>query len=175
MSPEELSTLFGVAQEDFEVENGQPNDIYLVEIRSVITSILLLDPYDEDNGNHNLVGLVWSTSKYKATHQGNLVFCSPTRPSIYDPTITDDDKPAVIWKKYITWKACVNDYKLYTKATLEARALILHAVDETWFLELKDEETLFTQVTPRQLLDHLQSICGRFHPIEVTALQNKMQ
>ena len=43
----------------------------------------------------------------------------------------------------------VNNYKLYAKAKLEARALILHVVDETWFLELKDKETLFTQFTPR--------------------------
>ena len=50
----------------------------------------------------------------------------------------------------------MNDYKLYAKAKLEARALILHAVDEIWILDLKDKETLLTQVTTRQLLDHLQ-------------------
>ena len=65
----ELSTLFEAAREDFEVENGQPNDAYLVKIRAVITSILLLVPYDEENGNQNLVGLVWLTSKYKETNQ----------------------------------------------------------------------------------------------------------
>ena len=67
------------------------------------------------------------------------------------------------------------DYKLFTNAKLKARALILHAVDKTWVLELKDEETLFTQVTLRQLLDHLQSICGGLHAIDVLALQNEMQ
>ena len=69
----------------------------------------------------------------------------------------------------------MNDYKLYAKAKLEARALILHAVDETWVLELKDEETLFTQVTPRQFLGHLQSIYGRLYAIDVLAPQNEMQ
>ena len=59
MSPEELSTLFESAREDFEVENGQPTSAYLVKIRAVITSILLLAPYYEEHGNHNLVGLVW--------------------------------------------------------------------------------------------------------------------
>ena len=77
--------------------------------------------------------------------------------------------------KKITWKARVNDTKLYAKAKLEACELILHAVDETWVLELKKEETLFTQVTPIQLLDHLQSICGGLHAINVLALQNEMQ
>ena len=101
---------------------------------------------------------MWLTSKYNLTHQGNLDLHSPTRPAVYDPIISDDRKPAVIQKKEITWKARVNYYKLFSKAKLEARALILHTVDETWFLELKDKETLFTQVALRQLLDHLQSI-----------------
>ena len=69
----------------------------------------------------------------------------------------------------------MKNYKLFAKAKIEARALILHAVDKTWVLELKYEETLFTQVNLRQLLDHLQSICGGLHTIDVLALQNKIQ
>ena len=69
----------------------------------------------------------------------------------------------------------MNNYKLFAKVKLEARALILHTVDETWVLELKDEETLFTQVTMKQLLDYLQSICCSLHIIDVLALQNEMQ
>ena len=69
----------------------------------------------------------------------------------------------------------MNDYKLFAKAKIEARALILHAVDETWVLELKEEDTIFMQVTPIQLLDRLQSICGGLHAIDVLALQNEMQ
>ena len=94
------------------------------------------------------MGLVWSTSKYKANHQGNLAFHIPTRSEIYDPTITGGNKPAVVRKKEITLKARVNDYKLYAKVKIKAHMLILNAVDETWFLELKDKENLITQVTP---------------------------
>ena len=104
-----------------------------------------------------------------------MAFHSPTRPAVYDSPISDDDKTAVVRKKEITWKARVNNYKLFAKKKLEERALILHTVDETWVLELKYEETLFTQVTPRQLLDHLQSICSGLHAIEFLALQNEMQ
>ena len=118
---------------------------------------------------------MWSTSKYKATHQGNLAFHSPTRPAVYNSTISEDEKPSVVRKKEATWNACVNNYKLFDKATLEACALILHAVDKMWFLELKDEETLFTHVTQGQLMDHLQSICGGMHAIDVLTLQNEMQ
>ena len=53
--------------------------------------------------------------------------------------------------------------------------MILHSVNETWVLELKDKETLITQVTPRQLLYHFQYICVGLHAIDVLALQNEMQ
>ena len=86
-------------------------------------------------------------SKYKPTRQGNLAFHSPTRPAVYDPMISDDEKTAVVRKKEITWKARVNDYKLFANVKLKARMLILHTINETWVLELKDKETLFTQVT----------------------------
>ena len=104
MSPEELSTLFEAARENFEVKNGQTTNVYRVKIRSVITSVLILTPYDKENGNKNLMGLIWSTSKYMATHQGGLDFHRPTRPEIYDPIITDDDKHAVIRKKKLHGK-----------------------------------------------------------------------
>ena len=104
MSPEKLSTLFEAAREDFEVKNGQPTDTYLVKIRAVLTLILLLASYNEEHGNHNPVGLVWSMSRYKSTHQGNLAFHSPTIPAVYGPMISDENKPAVVWKKEITWK-----------------------------------------------------------------------
>ena len=64
---------------------------------------------------------------------------------------------------------------MFAKAKLEACALILHVVDKTWVLELKDKETLFTQVNPRQFLYTLQSICGGLHAIDVLALQKDMQ
>ena len=47
MSPEETSTLFEAAREDFEAKKGQLTKTYLVKIRAIITSILLLAPYDE--------------------------------------------------------------------------------------------------------------------------------
>ena len=69
----------------------------------------------------------------------------------------------------------MNDYKLHTKSNIEAHALIIHMVDETWVLKLKNKETLFTPVTLRHLMDHLHSICGGLHTIDVLALQNEMQ
>ena len=97
MYSEEISTLFEAAQENFEVKPGQPTTAYLVKIRSAITSILLVQPYDEENGDHILLGLIWSSDKYTPSH-GRL-FPTLTRPDIYDPSITGDKKSAVVFKK----------------------------------------------------------------------------
>ena len=104
-----------------------------------------------------------------------MAFHSPTRQAVCDLTISYNYKPVIVRKEEITWKARVNNYKMFATAKLKAHALILHAVDETWILDLKDKETLLTQVTTRQLLDHLQSICGGLHAINVLVLQNEMQ
>ena len=174
MSPKELSTLFEAARETFEVEKGQPTDTYLVKIRAVITTILLLSPYNAKKEDHNLVRLVWSTYTYMATH-GVVAFSIPTRPAIYDSSITDDNKTSIVRKKEIIWRVCVEDCKIFDKANLKARAFILHAAEETWVLELKDEETLFTLVSTKQLLTHLHTICCSLHAINVLDMQNEMQ
>ena len=160
-----------MARETSEVKNGQTTDAILFKIRVVIISILLFAPYDEDKGDQNLVGLIWLASKYMATHKG-ISFSSPTSPVMYDPIIADDKKTAFVRKKEITWRACVTYYKIFAKAKLKAQAFILHAFDKTCVLELKDEETLFTAVSHKQLLTHLQIICGVLHTIDVLSLKN---
>ena len=62
------------------------------------------------------------------------------------------------------------DNNILAKEKIEARAFILHAVNKTWVSELKDEETIFTAVSPEQLLTHLQTICGGLHTIDVLDL-----
>ena len=91
MFTEELSTIFEAARETFKVENGQLTEAHLVKIRAIITSILLLAPYEKEKGDYNIVGLVWSTSKYMDTQMG-ISFSIHTRPAIYDPSIADDKK-----------------------------------------------------------------------------------
>ena len=120
MSPEEISKVFEVALENFGVKPRQSTDAYLVKIMAVITSILQVAPNDEEKGGHDLVGLIWSPKKYRVSHVS--LFSTPTRPEIYDPSITDDKKPAVVLKKEVMWKTSVSDFKMYAREKLKARA-----------------------------------------------------
>ena len=83
-----------------------------------------------------------------ATH-GDVDLSIPMRPEIYDPSIEEDEKTVIFCKKEIIWRARVADYNIFAKAKFEEQAFIIHAVDETWTLDLKDEETLFTAVSPK--------------------------
>ena len=67
------------------------------------------------------------------------------------------------------------DNNILAKEKIEARAFILHAVNKTQLLELKDEENTFSEVSPKQLITHLQTICGGLHTIDIMALQNEIQ
>ena len=52
---------------------------------------------------------------------------------------------------------------------------MLAVVADTWVRELRDPETIYTEVDPRDLLDHLQAGCTGQHALNLLALHNEMQ
>ena len=48
-------------------------------------------------------------------------------------------------------------------------------IEDTWIRELKDPESFYTEVEPRDLLDHLQDQCTSRHAIDILALQDELQ
>ena len=46
---------------------------------------------------------------------------------------------------------------------------------DTWVRELRDPETIYTEVDPRDLLTHLQAGCTGRHALDLLALHNEMQ
>ena len=52
---------------------------------------------------------------------------------------------------------------------------MLAVVADTWVRELRDPETIYTEVDPRDLLAHLQAGCTGRHALDLLALLNEMQ
>ena len=52
---------------------------------------------------------------------------------------------------------------------------MLIVVADTWVLELRDTNTIYTEVDPRDLFAHLQAGCTGRHALDLLALHNKMQ
>ena len=59
-------------------------------------------------------------------------------------------------------------------ARRKTASFILKAVEDTWVQELKDPETFYTDVAPRDLIDHLEAQCTGRHAIDILALQDEM-
>ena len=53
--------------------------------------------------------------------------------------------------------------------------LILAVVTDMWVQELRDTKTIYTEVTPKDLLSHLQSGCTGRYTLDLLALHNEMQ
>ena len=104
---DEISTLFFKSLENFEPISAQPTDSDLVEICKILSQILLVIPYDEENGIHNLVGLTQDTIMYATDY--TAAFRCPRNPEIYDMSIKDDEKAPVRSRKRAIYKVRIRD------------------------------------------------------------------
>ena len=92
MMPEEITALFTTAASTFTPISGQPTDDDLTALREILYPLLLSIPYDED-GDHNLIGLIENPDTYAETW--GAPFPIPARPPAY-PMVADDAS-AVVW------------------------------------------------------------------------------
>ncbi len=67
MTPEEITTLFATAATSIQPIIGQPTDDDLTAIREILYPLLLSIPYDE-NGTHNLIGILEPEATYATMH-----------------------------------------------------------------------------------------------------------
>ena len=97
MTPEEITALFAEAANKFSPIAGAPTDDDLTALRKTLYPLLLSIPYDED-GTHNLIGLIEPPASYIATW--GEAFPVPARPPAYDPAIAADArKLSEAWKR----------------------------------------------------------------------------
>ena len=52
---------------------------------------------------------------------------------------------------------------------------VLAVVADTWVRELRDPNTIYTEVDPQDLLAHLQAGCTGRHALDLLALHNETQ
>ena len=99
----------------------------------------------------------------------------PVCQALYDATIADtatDPVRKIAEKKR---KSELLDFDLWNVASREARKFILNKVEDTWLVQLKDSRTFYIKVSPKVLLDHLQTACLGTHTVDVVALMKEMR
>ena len=172
MKPEDVPLLFAEMASTFEPISGQPSDSDLVKITEVLSEALYQIPYDNETGIHNLVGLIQDKVSYLADYKE--AFPAQKKPVIYDPTITDSRKDAIRAQKEAIHKAKRQDFKFFAEAERGVRHFIIAVVSDTYIRDLRPAKYFYTKFKPRDILAHLQSMCGGLHALDVLALQEKM-
>lgn len=170
MTPEEITASFAAAAATFAPIQGQPTDDDLTALRDVLYPLLLEIPYDEE-GEHNLVGLLEPTASYTATW--GSAFTIPLRPPAY-PDIPNDATPVVRARREAEHAVLIRDYASYEAAERATAKFIRDAVDDLWYRDLKHPRSFYTNVTAKQLIDHLDANCGGLHPSELVTLPTEM-
>ena len=173
MKPEDIITQFAERTVTFDPISGQPTDSDIVCLVEAIAQILLIVPYDEANGDHSLIGLIYSQAAYTAEYTS--AFPRPNKPGIYDTSIADDAPAGLRAMKEVMHKAVRRDYSLFEAVERGVRQFTLDVVEDTYVRDLKSNKFYYTKVTPIDFLDHLQATCGGLHVINLLALQGEMQ
>ncbi len=168
--PEEITTSFATAVASFQPIVGQPTDNNLTALREVLYPFLLEIPYNE-SGMHNLIGIIEPTALYTATW--GAAFPIPNRPPTY-PVIANDATPVVRARSEAEYPVLARDYASFEAAERATAKFIQDSVDELWYRNLCHQRSFYTNVTAKQLMEHLDANCSGLHPSELVNLLTEM-
>ena len=164
---------FAHSLDNFDLINGQPSDSDLTIIREDIAPLLLQIPYNETGAVHNLIGLIRPESAYVACY--GEAFPDPKRVGAYDKNIDDNATAVVRAHSEAAHKAKRADRATYETARRETTQFVLTVVANTWVRELRDSNSLYTKVSPKDISAHLQAGCTGRHALDLLELHNEIQ
>ena len=163
MTPDEIVAKFATAINHFDPITEQPSDTDLTRLREAVTPLLLKIPYDETGGTHNLIGIIWSKLAYIARYVE--AFPEPKRVGAYNLEIDNNATTVVRARQEAAHKARRADRPTFKTMRQETTKFVLAVVTDTWVRELRDTDTIHTEVGPEDLFAHLQAGCTGRHAL----------
>ena len=151
----------------------QPSDTDLKRLREAVAPLPLQIPYDETGAVHNLIGLIRTEAAYISCY--GEVFPDPTRVGAYNATIDSDATAVVRARSEAVHKANRADRATYKMEIRETTQFVLAVVANTWFRELRDSKSLYTEIAPTDIFAHLQAGCTGRNALDLLALKNEIQ
>ena len=101
---------------------------------------------------HNLSRFIIPTDRYKHIHAKGA-YSFPPVIALYDDTISMDATRTEVHQAEGNHEAKRNNRDLYKTADMECKIFIMKVVDEAWYKELEDPDTLYMNSTALKLLD----------------------
>ena len=94
--------------------------------------------------------------------------------SLYDDTIDKAATRTELHQDKGKHEARRNDRALYKTVDTACKNFITEVADETWYKELKDPDTYYTNVIALKFLDHLTKFCSGLHTVDVVDIPQLM-
>ena len=145
---------------------SQPTTKDLNHLEEELTAIVSSFPSELGGGAHGHVGLIKSATDY-ALFAPAAPFFVPANPGHYPQGPIPGVQRA---QREAEHKALIVQFQTCTGVAKGLKDLILQAVDEDFILELRDESIAYLNVTPIQMLTHLQNCWGSMDFTDITAL-----
>jgi hypothetical protein len=146
--------------------HGQPTNQDINHLDDEFTAIASSFPSELGGGIHGHGGLVKNVADYELFAPG-MPFIVPANPGVY-PLGNIPAAQCGQWEA--KHKALVGQFQTCMGASKGLKDLILQAVDKDFFLELRAEGIAYLNVTPVQMLTHLQDCWGTMDFVDITAL-----
>ena len=121
--------------------------------------------YDETGGKHNLIGIIRSNTAYLKRY--SEAFPKPKRAGAYNLEIDDDTTAVVQARLEAAHKAWRADRATFETTRRKTTQFVLAVVVDTWVQELRDPDTIYTDVDPQDLFAHLQAGCTDRHALNL--------
>ena len=109
-----------------------------------------------------------------ATNHGCLVFNQPTQLPLYNSTIPDVATTVFSVCMEAFQQARLDDFNSYAAAKRGAGKFLCEVIDEIWYNNLKDTDTLYTKVTALKIIVYLNANSEGLHAIDMISLCTNM-
>ena len=159
-NPEEVTLALKDVSDTFTTIVGKPDNNDLLAISNmIISSLVQVVKFDATNTGHELFGVIESDEDYLETTGQTATFVIPPVLTIYESSIPANATAATCRKMEATRAEAINDHDLYDVVNADCCAFILAAVEDVWYCELRDSQTIYSQVTAKRVLAHLCDVC----------------
>ena len=152
--PADITLALQKATEGFTAIVDRPTDNDIINIRQLLLPVLMTTKYDKLKLTHNLSGFIFPSEHYEEVYS-NGDYAITDVIALYDDVIDVNATRTEVHQAEGKHEAKRNDRALYKTADKECKNFIMDVFDGTWYKELEDPDTFYTNVTTLKLLQHL--------------------
>ena len=136
--------------------------------------VLIKTKYDELALTHNLSGFILPTEMYECIYSKSA-YLIPPGIALYDDTIDRDATRTEVHQAEGKHEARKNDRSFYKTEYTACKKSIMEVVDKTWYKDLEDPDTFYTNGTALKILDHLTEFFSGLHTVDAVDIPQLMK